>query len=47
MPLMIISFANIIISVQKTKHFILQQIVDEYAALANNFYACIHVLKMS
>ena len=45
MPLMLISMTNSINSAQKIKHFILQQIVDQYAALTNNFYACIYVLK--
>ena len=45
MPLMLIPITNSINYVQKMKHYILQQIVDEYTALTNNFYACIHVLK--
>ena len=47
MPLMVISMTNSINSVPKMKHFILQQIADESTALANNFYACIYVLKKS
>ena len=47
MPLMLIPMANGINSAQKMKHFILQQIVDRYTALTNNFYACIYVLKKS
>ena len=46
MPLMLIPVTNSINSVQKMKHFILQQIVDEDTALTNNFYARIYVFKV-
>ena len=47
MSLILIAMTNSINSVQKDKHFILQQIVDEYTALGNSFCACINVLKKS
>ena len=37
--------ANSINPEQRMKHYILQQIVDEYAALTNNFYTCIFCFK--
>ena len=45
MPLMLISMADNINSVQKIKRFILQQIVDEYTGFSNNLYPCIYILK--
>ena len=44
MLLMLIPMINSINSVETMKHFILQQIVDGYTTLTNNFYACITAL---
>ena len=41
----LIPITNSINPVQNMKHYILQQIVDEYTALTNNFHPCIFFKK--